>query len=136
MLFRSTITNNHPLYLSTTVIMSTTNFFEVKSPEQFKELLSADLKRISIINFWAPWAEPCRKMNELVEELAKKYHAALFLQVCNPTNVLVLRLIDKIRLRRRSNLISQNHLISRLFHWLLSSRYVCLYSSENCLDFR
>ena len=63
------------------------NFFEVKSPEQFKELLSADLKRISIINFWASWAEPCRQMNELVKELAKKYHAALFLQVCNPIQV-------------------------------------------------
>jgi thioredoxin-like negative regulator of GroEL len=63
--------------------MSNTNFYEVKSPEQFQELLSADLKRISIINFWAPWAEPCRQMNELVQELAKKYQAALFLQVCN-----------------------------------------------------
>ena len=63
--------------------MSDTNFFEVKSPEQFKELLSKDLKRTSIINFWAPWAEPCQKMNELVKELAKKYPAALFLQVCN-----------------------------------------------------
>ena len=65
--------------------MSNTNFFEVKSPEHFQELLSADLKRISIINFWAPWAEPCQKMNELVKELANKYPAALFLQVCiNP----------------------------------------------------
>jgi thiol-disulfide isomerase/thioredoxin len=80
--------------LSTTVFMSdTTNFYEVKSSEQFQELLSADLKRISIINFWAPWAEPCRKMNELVQELAKKYQAALFLQVCNPMNVLILRLM-------------------------------------------
>ena len=62
----------------------TTNFFEVKSAEHFKELLSADLKRISITNFWAPWAEPCHKINELVKELAKKYPAALFLQVCDP----------------------------------------------------
>ena len=42
------------------------NYFEVKSPEQFKELLLADLKRISIINFWASWAELCRQMDELV----------------------------------------------------------------------
>jgi len=53
----------------------------VKSPDHFKELLSTDLKRISIINFWAPWAEPCHNMNTVVEELAKKYPAALFLQV-------------------------------------------------------
>jgi len=61
--------------------MSGTNFFEVNSADHFKELLSEDLKRISIINFWAPWAEPCHQMNELVKELAKKYHTALFLQV-------------------------------------------------------
>jgi len=61
--------------------MSNPNFFIVRSPEHLKELLSADLKRISIINFWAPWAEPCLKMNEVVQELAKGYPAALFLQV-------------------------------------------------------
>jgi thiol-disulfide isomerase/thioredoxin len=110
------------------------NFFEVKSSEQFKEFLSADLNRISIISFWASWAEPCRQMNELVKELAKKNHAALFLQVCNEIKILKLHIkqsIDKIRLRRRSNLISQNHLISRLFHQSLSSRYVRLIASEN-----
>lgn len=62
--------------------MSNANFVEVGSPENFQKLLSTDLKRISIINFWAPWAEPCLKMNEVVKELAKKYPAALFLQVC------------------------------------------------------
>ena len=67
--------------------MSDANFFIVESPEHFKKLLSTDLKRISIINFWAPWAEPCHKMNEVVKELAKKYPAALFLQVCDPTKV-------------------------------------------------
>ncbi|KAF8799056.1 glutaredoxin [Phlegmacium glaucopus] len=61
--------------------MSNGNLFEVSSSEHFKELLSADLKRISIINFWAPWAEPCHKMNELFKELANKNPAALFLQV-------------------------------------------------------
>ena len=59
------------------------NFVEVASAEQFKELLSADLNRISIINFWTPWAEPCHTMNNVAKELAKTYSAALFLQVCN-----------------------------------------------------
>lgn len=66
--------------------MSKANFFIVKSPEHLKELLSADLKRISIINFWAPWAEAaetCHKMNQIVQALAEKYPAALFLQVRN-----------------------------------------------------
>lgn len=58
-----------------------TNFHEVSSPEHFQNLLSEDLSRISLINFWAPWAEPCKQMNEVVIELAKKYPQILVLQV-------------------------------------------------------
>ncbi|EJF59136.1 glutaredoxin [Dichomitus squalens LYAD-421 SS1] len=57
------------------------NFNEVTSPEHFQNLLSQDLTRISLINFWAPWAEPCKQMNEVVLELAKKYPQILVLQV-------------------------------------------------------
>ncbi|PPQ69297.1 hypothetical protein CVT26_001615 [Gymnopilus dilepis] len=60
--------------------MSSSNFVEVTSPAHFQEVLSKDLNRVSVINFWAPWAEPCKQMNEVVVELAKKYPAALFLQ--------------------------------------------------------
>ncbi len=59
------------------------NFKVVESPNQFQELLSADLNRVSLINFWAPWAEPCHQMNEVVLELAKKYSQLLVLQVRN-----------------------------------------------------
>jgi len=61
--------------------MSDTNHKDVASPEEFQKLLSADLNRVSVINFWAPWAEPCKQMNEVAEELAKKYPALLFLKV-------------------------------------------------------
>ena len=61
-----------------------TNCHVVKSPEQFKELLSADLNRVSLINFWAPWAEPCKKMNDVVQELSKKHSGLLVLQVKCP----------------------------------------------------
>ncbi|RXW13892.1 hypothetical protein EST38_g11963 [Candolleomyces aberdarensis] len=54
---------------------------EVKSPEQFKELLSQDLNRVSVINFWAAFAEPCKQMNVVFGELARKYGAGLFLSV-------------------------------------------------------
>jgi len=53
----------------------------VKSPDHFKSLLSADLTRVSLINFWAPWASPCHEMNTVVRELSKKYPQALVLQV-------------------------------------------------------
>ncbi|TFK34523.1 glutaredoxin [Crucibulum laeve] len=61
--------------------MSTSNFYEVQSTTQFQELLAADLSRVSLINFWAPWAAPCAQMNKVVQELAKKYPTTLVLQV-------------------------------------------------------
>ena len=57
------------------------NSIAVTSPEHFQSLLSTDLQRVSLINFWAPWAEPCKQMNEVVLELAKKYESLLVLQV-------------------------------------------------------
>ncbi|KAG6888168.1 hypothetical protein C0992_009444 [Termitomyces sp. T32_za158] len=59
----------------------TTNLYEIDSTPRFQELLSADLQRISLLNFWAPWAEPCKQMNEVVKELAKKYPKLLVLNV-------------------------------------------------------
>lgn len=57
------------------------NFQEVPTPEKFQSLLSEDLKRVSLINFWAPWAAPCTEMNKVVLELAKLYPDLLVLQV-------------------------------------------------------
>ncbi|KAJ3770716.1 glutaredoxin [Lentinula raphanica] len=57
------------------------NFHEVNSPSHFQQLLSADLNRASVLNFWAPWAEPCKQMNEVSRELAKKFPSILFLQI-------------------------------------------------------
>ncbi|OJT15083.1 Monothiol glutaredoxin-4 [Trametes pubescens] len=57
------------------------NFHEVQSAEHFQSLLSEDLTRVSLINFWAPWAAPCKQMNEVVLELAKKYPEVLVLEV-------------------------------------------------------
>ncbi|KAJ3825663.1 glutaredoxin [Lentinula raphanica] len=57
------------------------NSHEVNSPSHFQQLLSADLNRVSVLNFWAPWAEPCKQMNEVTRELAKKFPSILFLQI-------------------------------------------------------
>ncbi|KAI0090225.1 glutaredoxin [Irpex rosettiformis] len=57
------------------------NAIAVTSPEHFQSVLSQDLQRISLINFWAPWAAPCTQMNEFVLELAKKYPQLLVLSV-------------------------------------------------------
>jgi thioredoxin-like negative regulator of GroEL len=54
---------------------------QVTSPDQFKELLSKDLERVSLLYFWAPWAKPCEQMTEVVTELSKKYPKLLSLQI-------------------------------------------------------
>ncbi|PWN41273.1 glutaredoxin [Ceraceosorus guamensis] len=57
------------------------NLVVVGSPEQFTSLMQEDLNRVSLLNFWAPWAEPCEQMNKVVEELAVKWPAVLVLQI-------------------------------------------------------
>ncbi|QRV89765.1 monothiol glutaredoxin [Ceratobasidium sp. AG-Ba] len=57
------------------------NLYNIESAEQFRQLLSADLERISLLNFWATWAEPCAKMNEVVSELARTNPRLLVLQI-------------------------------------------------------
>jgi len=61
--------------------MSVSNIHNVNSPEHFRELLSADLQRVSLINFWASWVNPCIQMNKVVAELAEKHPELLVLQV-------------------------------------------------------
>ncbi|KAF8640318.1 hypothetical protein AX16_010213 [Volvariella volvacea WC 439] len=61
--------------------MATTNLIDVSNTPHFQELLSEDLERVSLINFWASWAEPCKQMNEVVRELANKHPKLLVLQV-------------------------------------------------------
>lgn len=57
------------------------NLHDVTSPEHFKELLSADLNRVSCLNFWAPWAEPCAAFTEVVKGEASNFPSVLFLNV-------------------------------------------------------
>ncbi len=54
---------------------------DITSPEQFTSLMEADLNRVTLLNFWAPWAEPCKQMNEVVQELAAKYPQIAVLNV-------------------------------------------------------
>ncbi|KAL0573106.1 glutaredoxin [Marasmius crinis-equi] len=61
--------------------MSSTNLHDVSNPSHFQKLLSEDLERVSVLNFWAEWAEPCKQMNAVNAELAKKYPKILFLQI-------------------------------------------------------
>jgi thioredoxin-like negative regulator of GroEL len=57
------------------------NLHDVVSSDHFKELLSKDLRRVSLLYFWAPWAEPCKQMTEVVTELSRKYKQLLSLKI-------------------------------------------------------
>lgn len=57
---------------------------DVKSSEDFKSLLSEDLTKVSLLNFWAPWADPCVDMNKVVEKLSDDYPQLLVLNVRCP----------------------------------------------------
>jgi thioredoxin-like negative regulator of GroEL len=63
------------------MVTDSNNFHQVQSSDQFKETLSKDLQRVSLLYFWAPWAEPCKQMTEVVTELSKKYPKLLSLQI-------------------------------------------------------
>lgn len=59
----------------------TSNYHDVSSPEHFQELLSADLERVSVLYFYADWAESCTSMNQVVRALAEANPSVLFLQI-------------------------------------------------------
>ncbi|KAJ7642618.1 glutaredoxin [Mycena polygramma] len=60
---------------------SAPNLVAVADAPHFQSLLSADLNRVSLLNFWAPWAAPCTQMNAVVAELAKKHPNVLVLNI-------------------------------------------------------
>lgn len=49
--------------------------------------MSSDLNRVSLLNFWASWAEPCEQMNAVVRELAEKFPQVLCLMVSSYINL-------------------------------------------------
>jgi len=57
------------------------NLYQVESPEQFQELLSADLERVSVLYFYADWAEPCASMTQVISALSEQHKTALFLNI-------------------------------------------------------
>ncbi|KAI8816605.1 thioredoxin-like protein [Fimicolochytrium jonesii] len=59
--------------------MSKHNVNEVTSDAHFQQLLEG--RSASVLNFWASWAEPCKDMNQVFEELSRKYPSLHFIQL-------------------------------------------------------
>lgn len=57
------------------------NVVAITSPEMFTSLMQQDLNRVTLLNFWAPWAQPCEPMMAAVRDLAAKYTHVLFMNI-------------------------------------------------------
>ncbi|KAI3626765.1 GRX3 [Malassezia furfur] len=57
------------------------NVVAITSPDMFTDLMQQDLERVTLLNFWAPWAQPCEQMNQAVLEFASRYPKVLFMNV-------------------------------------------------------
>ena len=72
--------------MSDTPYANKPNFFEIESVDQFTTLMKEDLRRPSLLSFWASFAEPCKEMNKFVKEQANKYKTVQVLSVrCDET---------------------------------------------------
>lgn len=76
----------HPLLFRSLLDMA--NLIDITSDAQFADL-TAKKDSVTVLNFWAPWAEPCLQMNDVYAELATKFSSLTFLKVINKLPAIV-----------------------------------------------
>ena len=62
---------------------------ELKAAKDLEDLGS--FRGLVVAHFWTPWSEPCKQMNEAMEDLAKEYERVKFFKVkigVYPLNIL------------------------------------------------
>ncbi|KAJ3121286.1 Glutaredoxin 3 [Physocladia obscura] len=71
-LLKMSVTNEHT---------TKSNVANIISDEQFQHLAGPDSQRTTIANFFADWAEQCKDMNEVFNELSNKFPKLQFIKV-------------------------------------------------------
>lgn len=57
------------------------NLVSITSPDMFTGLMQQDLNRVTVLNFWAPWAQPCEPIIAAIAQMAPKYPHVLFMSI-------------------------------------------------------
>ncbi|KAI8926759.1 thioredoxin-like protein [Entophlyctis helioformis] len=61
------------------VAKTKSNVNDVTTDEHFATLVAA--QPVSVLNFWAEWHEPCKDMNDVFDELSRKYPVLSFIRL-------------------------------------------------------
>ena len=59
------------------------NIIEVDESNFNEKIISASEKKLVIVDFWAPWCEPCKQLAPILEKIVSKYQDKLLLAKIN-----------------------------------------------------
>jgi thiol-disulfide isomerase/thioredoxin len=76
--------------------------YNITTERQFKRLVSKT-NTINVLNFWALWAEPCKQMNEVFNELAGKFPSLTYIQVVIFYSIFKKKMANKYNRLRQMN---------------------------------
>ena len=59
------------------------NIFNVNENEFATNIIEASEKQVILVDFWAPWCEPCKQLGPLLEEVVKECNGQVRLAKIN-----------------------------------------------------
>ena len=62
------------------------NTIKITADNFSKQVLEASSEKAVIVDFWAPWCGPCRRLGPILETMAKKYNEKITIAKVNVDN--------------------------------------------------
>ena len=59
------------------------NIFNISEDNFANKVIEASDKKIILVDFWAPWCEPCKQLGPLLEEIIKECNGSVGLAKIN-----------------------------------------------------